>query len=78
MTTYDNWKTRDRSFEEYIPADEELDRLAARIYQLETLLEILHDYFDNRADISNTNDEDGSPRPNKEMQLLQEIDAVLK
>lgn len=56
---------------------DELKAAYERIGQLESALEECADYFDDRADIAHDHDEDGSPRPNTEMQMLSRIDEVL-
>ena len=45
--------------------------------RLRNVLNELWEYFDNRADISDRTDDDGTPYPNEEMWLLSEINYVL-
>jgi hypothetical protein len=47
------------------------------VTKMREALEQCAEYFDNRADITNEHDEDGSPRPNEEMRLLTEIREAL-
>ncbi len=49
----------------------------SEIERLRGVLGEAWDYFDNRADISDRTDDDGSPYPNEEMSLLSEINEVL-
>jgi len=56
---------------------EETKAAYQRIAELTAELVECRDYFDNRADISNEHDEDGSPRPNEEMRRLVSIDECL-
>ena len=60
-----------------VAKDEELRAAYQRIAELTAELVECRDYFDNRADISNEHDEDGSPRPNEEMRRLVSIDECL-
>lgn len=47
------------------------------VADMRAALEQCAEYFDNRADIANEHDEDGSPRPNEEMRLLTEVRDAL-
>lgn len=48
-----------------------------RIAELEASLNECLEFFQDRADIANEHDEDGSPRPNKEMRFASTIDEAL-
>ena len=43
-----------------------------------SVIEACWEYMDQRADISNETDDDGSPRPNEEMRLAQELLDILE
>ena len=58
-------------------SQDEYERLKQIIKEYAAALEECAEYFDQRSDISNDHDEDGSPRPNKEMLMLQMIEGVL-
>ncbi len=45
--------------------------------QLRNVLDEVWEYMDARADVSDRTDDDGTPYPNAEMQLLSEINGVL-
>lgn len=81
MTGYDAWKTdsgyRDSPYRDMTPEEEKIAFLESRMGKLEAALNECAEYFDNRSDISNDHDEDGSPRPNKEMRMLQMIEEAL-
>jgi hypothetical protein len=55
----------------------ELAAAYERIQQLEGMLGECAAWFDQRSDISSEHNEDGSPRPNVEMQMMCRIDEVL-
>jgi len=72
---YDAWKTQ--SPDDMTAEEEEIQILKSRVKEMESALNECAEYFDNRADISNEHNEDGSPRPNLEMKMLQMIEEVL-
>ena len=43
-----------------------------------SVLEMCWEYMDQRADISHETDDNGSPRPNEEMRLAQELQSILE
>lgn len=49
----------------------------ARVTQLEEVLQECAEYFDDRADVLDSDENNSLPRPNREMQLLQRIKSVL-
>jgi hypothetical protein len=51
--------------------------LAEYVGKLHEVLDECATYFDQRSDISDETNEDGSPRPNKEMQMLTMIEEVM-
>ena len=73
---YDAWKT-DSGYRDMTPEEERIQHLEGRMKKLEAVLTDCSEYFDQRSDISSEHDEDGSPRPNEEMKLLQMIEEVL-
>lgn len=73
---YDAWKTHNPA-DDMSAEQEEIQSLKGRVNELIAALEECASYFDDRSDISSEHDEDGSPRPNKEMQMLQMIEDVL-
>jgi hypothetical protein len=73
---YDAWKTAS-PYDDMTAEQEEIQILRARNMEMESALNECAAYFDQRADISSEHNEDGSPRPNEEMQLLQMIEEAL-
>ena len=73
---YDAWKTAS-PYDDVNPEEEKMQDLESRLAAMQTVLSECADYFDNRADISSEHNEDGSPRPNLEMKMLQMIEEVL-
>ena len=73
---YDAWKT-DSGERDLTDQEIEIDRLETRVNEMEAALQECAEYFDQRSDIANEHDEDGSPRPNLEMRLLSLIEDVL-
>lgn len=73
---YDAWKL-DSGYRDMTAEEEKIAFLENRMDKLEAILGECADYFDSRSDISNDHDEDGSPRPNKEMRMLQMIEEAL-
>lgn len=43
-----------------------------------SVLCMCHEYMEQRSDISDETDDDGSPRPNEEMVLLTELQTILE
>lgn len=57
------------------------DSYLAKLKENKALIAVLsevREYFDQRADISDKSDEDGTPHPNVEMRMRDEIDAAIK
>lgn len=57
--------------------NEELAAAYQHIRRLEADLEECREYLEDYSDISHEHDEDGSPRPNRAMQLCSQIDETL-
>ena len=70
---YDAWKTA--SPDDMTAEEEEIAILKDRVKEMESVLTECAEYFDNRSDV--IDGDDGVPRPNREMQMLQMIDEVL-
>ena len=73
---YDAWKTAS-PYDDMTPEEEKMQELESRLAEMQTVLGECAAYFDERSDISNEHNEDGSPRPNLEMKMLQMIEEVL-
>ena len=73
---YDAWKTSPPD-DGVGPEQERIQELESHLAEMHAALEACAEYFDNRADISSEHNEDGSPRPNLEMKMLQMIEEVL-
>jgi hypothetical protein len=73
---YDAWKTTPPD-DGMGPERERIQELESHLAAMQSVLSECAEYFDNRADISNEHNEDGSPRPNVEMKMLQMIEEVL-
>ncbi len=73
---YDAWKTAS-PYDDMTTEQEEIEHLKSRVKEMEAALNECAAYFDQRADISSEHNDDGSPRPNEEMKLLQMIEESL-
>jgi hypothetical protein len=73
---YDAWKLASPD-EDMTEEEEQIQNLKHRVAELHSVLAECAAYFDQRSDISSEHDEDGSPRPNEEMKMLQMIEEVL-
>jgi hypothetical protein len=73
---YDAWKTAS-PYDDMTPEQEKMEDLESRLAAMQTVLGECAAYFDERSDISSDHNEDGSPRPNLEMRLLQAIEEVM-